>query len=214
MYFEDNSSAVPKTTNIKAYRKAKLKILSRDFKVKLTEEELAHAETLTTEVQIDQFCMGILDKRWGVRQMMILIILAPILLSTIIVAIIMFFTDDSCLPHKRKMERMLGTIRSYQRRNDLSCVEINYKGKHFKVGVDYDEPYYLNYSNYEVYINGKLVKTFHILHHLYSKSRLEQHHGDMRHYEEHEIIEAAYKFVEKADNESFNEKWDKSSYFN
>jgi hypothetical protein len=52
-------------TSINAYRKFKLKILKRDFCVTLTEEELAHAETLTTEAQLDQFCMGILNKRWG-----------------------------------------------------------------------------------------------------------------------------------------------------
>lgn len=47
------------------YRKAKLKILKRDFRISLTEEELAHAETLTTEVQIDQFCLGMINKYWG-----------------------------------------------------------------------------------------------------------------------------------------------------
>ena len=50
--------------SIKEYRKMKLKILQRDFRVKLTDEEIAHAETLTTETQIDQFCLGILNQRW------------------------------------------------------------------------------------------------------------------------------------------------------
>ena len=49
----------------KTYKKMKLKMLQRDFCVKLTAEELAHADTLTTEIQIDQFCLGILEKRWG-----------------------------------------------------------------------------------------------------------------------------------------------------
>ena len=61
---DDRCAAMPKCTSIKSYRKAKLKMLSRDFLVKLTEEEIEHANTLTTEAQIDQFCMGILNDRW------------------------------------------------------------------------------------------------------------------------------------------------------
>ncbi len=124
-----------------------------------------------------------------------------------------FFTDESCLPHKRKMEKMLETIRSYERRNDLTCVEIDHKGKHFKVDVGYISPeWYVSY--YNVSINGKLVKTFYILEHVFSKSRRDQHHGDMREYEEYEIIATAYKFVKRANNDSFKQRWDKSSYFN
>lgn len=47
------------------YKKRKLKELRRDFKVTLTEEELARADALTTEVQVDQLCIGILNNRWG-----------------------------------------------------------------------------------------------------------------------------------------------------
>lgn len=50
--------------SLKEYRKMKLKMLKRDFMITLTEEEIAHANTLTTEVQIDQFCLGILNKNW------------------------------------------------------------------------------------------------------------------------------------------------------
>lgn len=50
--------------SLKEYRKMKLKMLKRDFCIKLTDEEIAHANTLTTEVQLDQFCLGILNKRW------------------------------------------------------------------------------------------------------------------------------------------------------
>ena len=50
--------------SLKEYRKMKLKMLRRDFCVLLTDEEIAYAHTLTTEVQIDQFCLGILNKRW------------------------------------------------------------------------------------------------------------------------------------------------------
>lgn len=47
------------------YKKRRLKELRRDFKIMLTEEEQARAGALTTEVQVDQFCMGILNNRWG-----------------------------------------------------------------------------------------------------------------------------------------------------
>ncbi len=53
-----------KKVSIPAYRKAKLKMLKRDFCITLTADELAHAETLTTEAQIDQFYVMILNKRW------------------------------------------------------------------------------------------------------------------------------------------------------
>lgn len=47
------------------YKKRRLKELRRDFKVTLTEEEQARASALTTEVQVDQFCLGVLNNRWG-----------------------------------------------------------------------------------------------------------------------------------------------------
>ena len=50
--------------SLKEYRKMKIKMLKRDFCINLTDEELSHAETLTTEVQIDQFCISILNKYW------------------------------------------------------------------------------------------------------------------------------------------------------
>ena len=65
MYTYNTTSVVPKTTSIKAYRKAKLKYLSRDFKINITEEERKHAESLTTEIQIDQFVLSMLNKYWG-----------------------------------------------------------------------------------------------------------------------------------------------------
>lgn len=50
---------------IDTYRNRKLKILKRDFCVNITSEERAHAMTLKTETQIDQFCLGMLNKYWG-----------------------------------------------------------------------------------------------------------------------------------------------------
>jgi len=63
---DDRTSAVPqKTMSFNAYRNMKLRMLTRDFCIKLTEEELAHAKTLKTKVQVDQFCITALDKYWG-----------------------------------------------------------------------------------------------------------------------------------------------------
>lgn len=54
-----------KNMSIPNYCKMKIKMLEKDFCVALTEEEKAHAKTLTTEAALDQFAIGILDKRWG-----------------------------------------------------------------------------------------------------------------------------------------------------
>lgn len=139
----------------------------------------------------------------------IMTFLAAIIFSIILI----FFSLEEFLPHKRKMEKMLDTIRAYQRKHDCDDgVEISYKGKRFRVSVIYTSVNFY-YNQYIVWINGNLVKTFHILEHLFSKSRQEEHHGDMREYEEFEIIEAAYKFIKKENKKSFNDSWDKSSYF-
>lgn len=51
--------------SVNAYRKFKLKILKRDFRITITEEEAKYAETLTTEMQIDQFFLCMINKYWG-----------------------------------------------------------------------------------------------------------------------------------------------------
>lgn len=56
---------VPQNASLEKYCEAKLEILGRDFKITLTEEEIAYAHTLKTEIQIEQFCLGIIDKRWS-----------------------------------------------------------------------------------------------------------------------------------------------------
>ena len=65
MCIDDRTSTIPKPTNVKSYRKEKLKMLTRDFCIKLTDEEIAHANELTTIAQIDQFFVYILNNRWG-----------------------------------------------------------------------------------------------------------------------------------------------------
>ena len=62
---DDRTAAKPHKMSFKEYKKYKLKMLKRDFRITLTEEELAHANSLTTETQVNQFCIGILNKRWG-----------------------------------------------------------------------------------------------------------------------------------------------------
>lgn len=61
---DDRTAVVPRKMSIKQYRKMRLKMLTRDFCIKLEDEEVAHANTLTTESQIDQFYIGILNKNW------------------------------------------------------------------------------------------------------------------------------------------------------
>lgn len=62
---DDRTATVPRNMSFKAYKKMKLKMLKRDFCILITEEELAHVETLTTEIQIDQFCLAVLERRWN-----------------------------------------------------------------------------------------------------------------------------------------------------
>lgn len=54
-----------KYDGISGYRKYKLRVLERDFCVHITPEERSYAETLVTTTQIDQFCIGMLNKYWG-----------------------------------------------------------------------------------------------------------------------------------------------------
>ena len=61
---DDRTATTPRNVSIKTYRKAKLIMLERDFCVKLTNEEIEHAKSLTTEASIDQFCLGVLNNRW------------------------------------------------------------------------------------------------------------------------------------------------------
>jgi len=46
------------------YLKAKLKILRRDFCIEPTEEEVAHLNTLTTQVTIDNAILSIIARHW------------------------------------------------------------------------------------------------------------------------------------------------------
>ena len=56
---------IPAHCDINTYRKAKLKILKRDFYIYLTPEEIAHAKTLETEIAIDNFFISAINRRWN-----------------------------------------------------------------------------------------------------------------------------------------------------
>lgn len=135
-----------------------------------------------------------------------------ILGATVLYGSIIFFNDESCLPYKRKMEKMIREIKFYQTIKESTEVEFTYRGRTFKVHVHYCEVS-CHYGYYEVQINGNVVKKFHILKHICFKSRYEEHCGKMRESEENDIIKAAYKYVKKANHEHFNKEWKTSSYF-
>ena len=59
------NSHSPKFSTPEKYISAKLKILRRDFRVEPTKEELAHLNTLTTQIAIDNAVLGIINRRWG-----------------------------------------------------------------------------------------------------------------------------------------------------
>ena len=58
------TSYSPQWTTPAKYIKEKLKILSRDFYIEPTEEEIAHLKTLTTQVAIDNAVLSIINHHW------------------------------------------------------------------------------------------------------------------------------------------------------
>lgn len=55
----------PCASTIEGYCKSKLLMLKRDFHIKLTPEETAHAKELKSEIAIDQFCLSAIARHWG-----------------------------------------------------------------------------------------------------------------------------------------------------
>jgi hypothetical protein len=51
--------------SFKSYKKMKLKMLKRDFCIALSDEELKRAESLKNEIQVDQFCIDMFNKKFG-----------------------------------------------------------------------------------------------------------------------------------------------------
>lgn len=64
MYDEYITSHSPQWTTPEKYLKSKLKILSRDFRIEPTKEELAHLNTLKTQISIDNAILSIINRRW------------------------------------------------------------------------------------------------------------------------------------------------------
>lgn len=59
------NSHSPQFTTPEKYLRAKLKILSRDFKIEPTATELEHLSTLTTEISIDNAILSVIARHWG-----------------------------------------------------------------------------------------------------------------------------------------------------
>ena len=59
------TSSIHKSVSLRQYKKEKIQMLQRDFCIKLSEEDIAHANTLTTEVQLDKWALGIINREWG-----------------------------------------------------------------------------------------------------------------------------------------------------
>ena len=64
MIDDKNAAGFQRKMSFKTYKKMKLKMLQRDFCVQLTDAELAHYNTLKTEIQVDKFCVTVLNDRW------------------------------------------------------------------------------------------------------------------------------------------------------
>lgn len=59
-----SSVGVPMTSNINAYRKARMKMLENDFRIYLTTEEKEHMRELTTEIAIDNFYLTLIKTHY------------------------------------------------------------------------------------------------------------------------------------------------------
>ena len=59
-----SSVGVPMTTNINAYRKARMKMLERDFHIYLTEAEIDHMNEMTSEIAIDNFYISLIQNHY------------------------------------------------------------------------------------------------------------------------------------------------------
>ena len=65
MYNDKDAARPQRQMSFKSYKKMKIKMLQRDFCIPLTDEELEYAANLQNEIQVDQFCLRILNSRWG-----------------------------------------------------------------------------------------------------------------------------------------------------
>ena len=59
-----HAAGLQRKVPFKKYKKARLRMLQKEFCIKLEPEELAHYETLDTETKVDQFYVAMLNKYW------------------------------------------------------------------------------------------------------------------------------------------------------
>lgn len=64
MYDEYITSHSPQFKTPEKYIKSKLKILSRDFHIEATEEEVRHLKILKTQIAIDNAVLSIINHHW------------------------------------------------------------------------------------------------------------------------------------------------------
>lgn len=53
-----------KNISIDAYRNLKIKLLERDFKIDVTDNEKEHLNNLQSEIAIDNYCRKIISNHW------------------------------------------------------------------------------------------------------------------------------------------------------
>lgn len=62
---DDRTATRPeRKMSFRMYKQMKKKMLVKDFCITLTKEESDRFDSLKTETQVDQFCIGILNNRW------------------------------------------------------------------------------------------------------------------------------------------------------
>jgi hypothetical protein len=54
-----------KQTSLPVYKKAKIKMLERDFCIPMNAEEKGYLNALTTETEIDRYAHKLMDKYWN-----------------------------------------------------------------------------------------------------------------------------------------------------
>ena len=61
----DAAGWLPKWTTPEKYIEAKVEILTKDFCITPTKDELAHLKTLKTQISIDNACRTIINNHWN-----------------------------------------------------------------------------------------------------------------------------------------------------
>lgn len=59
------ATGIPINASIDDYREAKLKILKKDFRITLNSNEIRHANSLKTEIAIDNFFISAINRHWN-----------------------------------------------------------------------------------------------------------------------------------------------------